>query len=149
MIKLIFQKNLCWTWRTSPVPCWYRGVWSKSWVNYNPLRPLETIWEPLQQWSNFYLNECMFIVSYDPDDIQKQDKTRVRDQINTVSKTNKHRTRWRKFTDENACLCTQKSRSNLIEGIQYGEIWGGMLIYYLFVSPNFSKAGRRLFVRTH
>jgi len=35
----------------------------------------------------------MFIVSYDSDDIQKQDKTRVGDKINTVSKTNKHRTR--------------------------------------------------------
>jgi len=46
MIKLNIKKNkLCWTWGTSPVPCWYRGVWSESWVNYSPLRPLEIIWE--------------------------------------------------------------------------------------------------------
>jgi len=39
-------------------------------------------------------------------------KTTVGDQPNTVSKTNKHITRWSKFTDENACLYTQKSGSN-------------------------------------
>jgi len=36
---------------------------------------------------------------------RRKTKTTVGDQINTVSKTNKHRTRWSKFTDENACLC--------------------------------------------
>jgi len=28
-------------------------------------------------------------------------------EINTFRKTNKHRTWWRKCTDERACLCTQ------------------------------------------
>ena len=73
-------------------------------------------------------------------------KTTVEDQINTDSKTNKHRTRRSKITDENACLCTQKSGSNWNEGIWSGKIWCGLFIYYSFISPNFFKPGRRLFV---
>jgi len=86
-----------------------------------------------------FLSESMYL--YDSADIQKQDKTTVRDQINTVRKNKQAQntvTRWRKFTDENAYLGTQKSGSNWIEGI-----------YYSFISSNFSKAGRRLFVHTH
>jgi len=90
----------------------------------------------------------MCIVSYDSADIQRQKKTTVGDQINTVNKTNKHRTRWSKFTDENPRLCMQKSGSNWIEGIRCGKIWCGLCIYYSFVSAIFYKAGRRLFVHT-
>jgi len=46
----------CWAWRTLPVPCWYRVVWSKPWVHYSPLMPLEPIWEACQRWPNFYLS---------------------------------------------------------------------------------------------
>jgi len=71
-------------------------------------------------------------------------KTTAGDQINTVSKTNKHRTQRSKLTDENTCLCTQKSGSNWIERISCG-----LFVCYSFISPNFSKACRRLFVHTH
>ena len=36
---------------------------------------------------------------------------------NKNKKTNEHRTWWRKYTGETACLCTQMSGSNLSEGI--------------------------------
>jgi len=48
-----------------------------------------------------FLSESMYL--YDSADIQKQDKTTVRDQINTVRKNKQAQnavTRWRKFTDE-------------------------------------------------
>jgi len=68
--------------------------------------PLETIWEAWKKWPNFYLNECMCLVSYVSADIQKQARQKqVGDQTSTVSKTNKHRTWLSTFTDEeNACL---------------------------------------------
>jgi len=43
-------------------------------------------------------------------------------EINTTRKTNKHRTWWRKCTDERACLCTQMSGSHLTEGIWCGYV---------------------------
>jgi len=39
---------------------------------------------------------------------------------NNIWMENKHRTWWRKCTDESVCLCTQMSGSNLIEGIWCG-----------------------------
>jgi len=37
--------------------------------------------------------------------LKSVEKTTVGDQISTVRKTNEHRTRWRKCTDESSCLC--------------------------------------------
>ena len=47
-------------------------------------------------------------------------KTIPGNEIITVRKTTKHRIWWRKCTDESACLCTQMSGSNLIEGFWCG-----------------------------
>ena len=133
---------LCWTWGSSPVPRWYRGVWCKPWVDYSSghwkLYGRHAKKGHIFIWTNacvlFHMTQLIF---------RNKTKTAVGNQINTVSETNKYRTRWSKFTDENACLCTQQSGSKWIEGI-----WCGLFVCYSFISQNFSKAGRRLFVHT-
>jgi len=58
--------------------------------------------------------------------------------MSTSRTTNKHRTWWRKCTDERACLCTQMSGSNLIEGSGLEAVccdksaWICLLIKYKF-----------------
>jgi len=41
-------------------------------------------------------------------------KTTLGSEISTITKTNKHRTLWRKCTHESAYVCTQMTKSRLI-----------------------------------
>jgi len=81
----------------------------QPWVNYSPLRPVETTWEVCKNGQIvIWLNACV-LFHMTQLILRSEKKITAGDQINTVSKTNKHRTRW---SEHKTAFCVHSQQRN-------------------------------------